>query len=1026
MRKNNERWIRDRLRRIRKIAGVWAVLSVVFALSAVTVFADPVQPTGKLDLPGVAAIIHSPPTLVDIDGDGDQEILVGTSDGKVIAINRSGNTITQMWSYSTGSVLGGKTAIRGAISAADLDRNGTVEIVVPVGDVFNTDTFGGLVVLDANGNLLWYYRTYDHTGQQLKPDGKSDAVLGAAALGDLDNDGDLEIVLGSVDHRVYVFHHDGTIAPGWPQMVRDTVWTSPALADLNNDGLLEIIFGIDTHAEGHPFNTQDGGALQVYRADGTLIWEKLINQVIYSSPAVGDLDGNGTLEIMHGTGDFFRSAEGLAAGYKVYAWDANGNSIWTANTGNFPFGSLALGNIDGDPQLEVVANVLDHKTYAWNHDGSGVWSQTPTNFQGNTMELRGSPIIADFTGDGMGDVFANTFWDAAILNGPEGNQLTETFFPGDSKPGYVSGWTTANNAPALGDLNGDGTLELVLASASTESRGNTAQIVFWDSVIAKGAAAPWPMFGQNPQHTNLYPHVYALNSEVISHTIPAVMVPGETRQVSIAFKNAGTDTWSSSSRSGAAQNIALKAVGGSDPFTSNTTVSLGTSVQVGPDQPHIFSFSLTAPVTEGYYTTDWRVQADGAGTGFGRTVQVEVKVSNQPALHVLTTQGFKAGGLATQPLPGTSSPPSTPYTNWSAAQVLKLTADKRGYYLLDRFGGFWYGGNNFPLPSLPADKQSNLIEMVLGPNHITYYVLRNDGTIFGCNADSCDLSFNPAPATGIQARSMALAVTTDPKLAKEATGVYVVDGFGNLYTDGSAPALYLPSGLPVAQDIVIRIKLIADGKGFYLLDKYGRVWNGGAAPALSLNYSPKIGEDWARDFELTADEKGFYMLDRDGAIYSGGTAPALTVNIPATGPGIGRDLELVDSRQSSAPSAAFAPDGVGRFYVNGTAGPIQATIPLSNQGTSAFQWTASAVWPTQAQAPAVTITPDTGTLNPGASQPLVVEVSDLTGVSNGTYPVDISITATGATGGSPVNFETKLTVYVVDHVYSVNLAQISR
>nr|HRJ41254.1 hypothetical protein [Caldilineaceae bacterium] len=169
-----------------------------------------------------------------------------------------------------------------------------------------------------------------------------------------------------------------------------------------------------------------------------------------------------------------------------------------------------------------------------------------------------------------------------------------------------------------------------------------------------------------------------------------------------------------------------------------------------------------------------------------------------------------------------------------------------------------------------------------------------------------------------------------------------------------------------------------------------------------------------------------YMLDKDGKVYSGGDAPDLTVNIPASGPGIGRDLELVDTRKSSAPSASFTPDGIGIFHENGATGPIQTTISLSNQGATAFQWTASAAWPTPVRMPVVKITPNSGTLNPGAAQPLAVEISGLDGLSNGVYTVDIAVSATGVTGGPQINRTTKLTVLVVDQVHSVNLPQITR
>src|SRR5205814_2876303 len=99
-----------------------------------------------------------------------------------------------------------------------------------------------------------------------------------------------------------------------------------------------------------------------------------------SSPALADLDGDGKADIVFGTSDGLVYAK-HADGSDVAGWPVAGDTIpfnpgspaFASSTIAAPRGailaSVAIGDIDGDGYLDVVAADMEGKVYAWNHQG---------------------------------------------------------------------------------------------------------------------------------------------------------------------------------------------------------------------------------------------------------------------------------------------------------------------------------------------------------------------------------------------------------------------------------------------------------------------------------------------------------------------------------------------------------------------------------------------------------------------------------------------------------------------------------
>jgi len=172
-----------------------------------------------------------------------------------------------------------------------------------------------------------------------------------------------------------------------------------------------------------------------------LKWSYATGTPILTAPAIGDLNGDGTQEIVI-----------CPLHAPVTALDgASGDTVWTATLGSSNEQPPCLGDVNGDARLEVVTATFDGHVYALNgQNGSVLWTWPGTDLNPS------APCLNDLDGDGRLEVGFCTGSPPTVvaLNAEDGSLLWRQTSIGQF---YVA-------APAVADVNGDGQLEVVVGT----------------------------------------------------------------------------------------------------------------------------------------------------------------------------------------------------------------------------------------------------------------------------------------------------------------------------------------------------------------------------------------------------------------------------------------------------------------------------------------------------------------------------------------------------------------------------------
>ncbi len=767
----------------------------------------------------------------DISGDGSPDVVTGGMDGRLRAYHANGSKFLE--------VDTGPGAIQASPALVDLTGDGVL-------DVLTANTRGSVSVFRGNGQrTFWRHDNWN---------AKVNGFFGTPTTADIDADGQPEIIATSFDHHVYAWNLNESMVSGFPRFVYDTIWSSPVAADIDEDGRPEIVFGGDMDAyAGAPYPA--GGLLWVLEHNGVPkagFPKSLPGQVIWSTPAVVDLTGNGHLDIVVGTGLNWPDP----AGRKLYAFDRNGQHLpgWPQTIYNGRvMASPAVGNLVGDWRPDIAILADDGRINVYDGGGTLRWSRCNVDSTGSCHAgygTHGAVSIADVDHDGQAEVVGQAEHWMRVFDGATGNLEDSVVWP--------LAWAPAA-APTIAEVGGE-TWIVQTATSNTWSDGkpgvnDTAGIYVWKTGTHLGTAE-WPTFKKNMHRTGTY----------LDETVPVASVdPLAGVQNAAPFDVAFTATDTGT---------------GVQRFSVDVRDAGGTWVRwldVAPDSVVGDAATASRPFFgipgQAY---DFRVHArDGAGNTSTLSSVVSTTVSGGATSEAPFAGMFGAsrrGSVASY-----SSPPVVGENwSWDIARGLATLPDGSGGYLADGWGGIHRFGTAPVLPSNGYWPGWDIMRgMALNPDGQSGYKLDGWGGLhrIGNAAPVANGPYWPGWDVAIDLVLLPSSTATDP-------AGYILDAWGGLHRFGSAPPVATTAywrGWRIARGFA----LDPEGPGGYVLDGFGGLHAfGGAAPVTSNAYWK--GWDIARDVTLIADGNAGtpqgYVLDGFGGVHPANGAPAVTAD----------------------------------------------------------------------------------------------------------------------------------------------------
>ncbi len=363
------------------------------------------------------------------------------------------------WNLSIGSLS--------ALAWGDIDGDGDTDLILTKGGPLANTQFSKVYI--NNGTSLIENQTWQQNLTAVQ--------YGSLSLGDIDNDGDLDLALsgcssgaGFVDAcdnghvRTFIYLNNGTSlteSSQWQQNLT-AVYRPGSLTfgDIDNDGDLDLALCGQTGTD---------KISKIYTNNGTSLvessqWQSNLNGIEKCSLAFGDFDDDSDLDLIISGRD--SSNNKLTKAYLNNGTSFVESNQWETNLLNVEDSSLALADFDNDGDLDLsLTGCCDHHIIYKNNGTSFV--ETQGAGQGLGSVFAGSQAFGDYDSDGYLDLIVNGREEETSLHlyNASSTNFTAAFYDPESHIAEVN-----YGSLAWIDLDDDADLDLIETGYDTQSR----------------------------------------------------------------------------------------------------------------------------------------------------------------------------------------------------------------------------------------------------------------------------------------------------------------------------------------------------------------------------------------------------------------------------------------------------------------------------------------------------------------------------------------------------------------------------